>query len=185
MQGLIAQATVLIKNVNSRLDDAWAAKLDSLEARLTDAWAAKLDTLESRISQSIVERIDADISSRAAASLFNAARASNIDEAKDNTATLVGRLTSARASALDTTLRIKSIQRGVIDLGGTSATATLSPVVNPDKTLLFHLGSSTFGVNLDEVATYIELTGNGASVTARRVVDTLSCDVSWQLVEFE
>jgi len=101
MQGLVAQVAALLRRVDVRLDDAWAAQVDALEARLTDSWAAKLDTLESRLSAAIAARIDADISSRAEATLFNATRASNIDSAKDNTATLVGRLTSARADLLD------------------------------------------------------------------------------------
>jgi len=117
MQGLVAQVAALLRRVDMRLDDTWAAQVDALEARLTDSWAAKLDTLESRLSAAIAARIDADISSRAEAALFNATRASNIDTAKNNTATLVGRLTSARANLLD---NLSSVAANVVWVTSTS-----------------------------------------------------------------
>ncbi len=80
---------------------------------------------------------------------------------------------------------IKSIQRGVISVGGTSATATIT-AVNVNKSILFHLGEKS-GVTIAYSRLYIGVKlglTNSTTITAE-VYDS-DCDaiVSFQIVEY-
>lgn len=79
--------------------------------------------------------------------------------------------------------RIKSIQSGLINIGGvgTTNTATLSPSVNTSKSLLMHLGAR--GASSADADITLVLT-NSTTVTATRTGPSGGGFVSFQLVEY-
>lgn len=90
--------------------------------------------------------------------------------------------------AADARGQVKSIQRGVIELGAsaTTATATLSPAVDPSKTELRFLGHTTgsSSTGFAELP-FIALT-NGTTVTATRAGTgggTVTAWASWEITE--
>jgi hypothetical protein len=79
---------------------------------------------------------------------------------------------------------IKSIQRGVISLSGSSATATATiTAVDTSKSLLNHLGTL---VNTDDARQITHLTfTNATTITATRSASTSGTqEVSFQVVEY-
>lgn len=142
-------------------------KLKTLLGRFTATRAAALDNL------------DAAITSRAPA----------------NTAVSNAVLTDARVAYLDNLsaapLRIKSIQRGVINIfsgtGTATGTATIT-AVNPEKTELRLLGYHGYRTDTGELwnePARVRL-ASATSVVAQRVTSSavISTAVSWELTEY-
>lgn len=79
---------------------------------------------------------------------------------------------------------IKSVQRGVIALSGSSASATAAiAAVNTSKAELRLLGSTYSGTAGGEMMVSVALT-NSTTVTANRVVGAaFNANVSWELTE--
>ncbi len=117
-------------------------KLKALADRLTEVRASNLD------------RLDADVSTRAPASsalskmVWTDAKAALLDN--------LGNLSSAPA-------RIKTIQRGTIYIAGghTFSTVSLSITVDPNKSVVSHLGSESIGNNISNfnIGSRLELVG--------------------------
>jgi len=186
MIGLLANAIAQLNTLKSRLSSARATKLDNLDA-----------TISSRAAPSDLSNLDATVSSRASAADYNATRAAKLDEldAAISTRAAASDYTPTRAGYLDNLqyqpAAIKSIQRGVITFGSSSATsltATLSPAVNPAKTELRFLGFLTNADSADNPSVYtpmLTLT-DGSTVTASRNSGSSSEDVSvsWEITEY-
>lgn len=158
--------------------------------------------LLNRWTQTLADRLDASVSSRAPSStaLSNATwtdtRAGKLDSldaavtsrasATDYTAVRAGKLDNLDAAVTATT-RIKSIQRGSIAITGTNATATATITsVTTAKTRLRFLGDYTWQAATEDwcPGATIALT-NSTTITATRN-NTLSGThtVSWELTEF-
>ena len=78
---------------------------------------------------------------------------------------------------------VKSVQRGVVNLGNsTSATATVS-AVNMSKSRLQFLGVVASTSSATAQAVKVELT-NATTITATRFSGSGACTVGWELIEF-
>lgn len=158
--------------------------------------------LLNRWTQTLADRLDASVSSRAPSStaLSNATwtdtRAGKLDSldaavtsrasATDYTAVRAGKLDNLDAAVTATT-RIKSIQRGSIAITGTNATATATITsVTTAKTRLRFLGAYTGQASTGSwcPGATIALT-NSTTITATRIAATSGTHtVSWELTEF-
>lgn len=141
------------------------ALLSDLLGRITPARADKLDQL------------DAAMSTRAPAG-----------SAVSNAV-----LTDARIGLLDNLVnlanapvRIKSIQRGTINVSGGSSfsSITLATAVDPTKSIVFNLGSASVGNNISNfnIGGRVELV-NGTTVRAWSGGGTNAIDIGYQIVE--
>jgi len=159
--------------------------------------------LLNRWTQTLADRLDASVSSRAPSStaLSNATwtdtRAGKLDslDAAVTSRASATYYTAVRAEKLDNldaavtaTTRIKSIQRGTIAITttNTTATATITSVATA-KTRLRFLGAYTgFGASNWCVGATLSLT-NSTTITATRIVMygvSGTHTVSWELTEF-
>lgn len=140
-------------------------QLMALVSRLTNGRAAALDNL------------DAPISTRAVASTA----LSNSIWSNDR-ATKLENLDAAITSRLGA----GSVRRGEITIlaNATSATATLSPAVNPAKCQLSHFGSRADTTYVNVYGCTLVLT-NSTTITATRGTSSATpVVVSWELIEY-
>ena len=103
-------------------------------------------------------------------------------------------LTDARVGLLDNLVnlanapvRIKSIQRGIIDIAGgqTFSSASLGTLVDPDKALVFNLGAASVGNNISNfnVGCRVQLV-DGDTVRGWSGGGTNAIVIGYQIVEF-
>lgn len=180
----------------------------SRRCNVLGAILSAIQTLLLRWTQTLADRLDATVSSRAPASTalstatWTSTKAGYLDTpvsscAPASSALSSGVWTLARAAKLDnldvvlsTCTRIKSIQRGSISISGvaTSVTATIGAVVTA-KTELRFLGatSKTGGGSVEAVDMRIELT-NSTTITATRQLPSGGSGYAmvggWELTEF-
>jgi len=111
---------------------------------------------------------------------IQAAMPSSSDYTSDR-ATKIDNLDATVTSRLGS---IKSIRRGAITCSSTSASATLNPPVNVDKTILIPLGYtiSYSSVNADDYFIRYELTST--SVNIIRIGPGATVVASYQVIEF-
>lgn len=88
------------------------------------------------------------------------------------------------ATELKGMMKIKSIQQGTIALSGATETATLSPAVDVNKTVLTNLGSYLVLSGDKYDGAMLELT-DSTTVTARKASGSDEVMVRYQVVEYE
>ncbi len=79
---------------------------------------------------------------------------------------------------------IKSIQRGIISIVNLDATAdAIVSAVDTSKSTLSYLGTSSINTNPEDIA-YVELVDATTVRATRRVANTGTTFLSWELIEY-
>ena len=158
--------------------------------------------LLNRWTQTLADRLDASISSRAPSSTalttatWTGTRAGKLDSldaaitsrasATNYTAVRAGKLDNLDA-AISAVTRIKNIQRGTITISGTAGTATATVTsVNTTKAELYYLGENNPNTGSSYYGGINIVLTNATTITATRGVPSGSTTqtIGWELVEY-